>query len=96
MSPVTVVPIKLPATVLPSEPVDPDASEGVAADQVSLARVARAIAVGPDQVVAGSVVDLDPACIGRGLCAGRVGAQEVAVDPVAGGSGPGDVDADAL
>ena len=76
-------------------PADPDASERVAADQVWLAQVTRAIAGCPDQVVAGSAVDRDSGFIWQGESAGRIGAQEVAIDPVAGGGGPGDVDASA-
>ena len=90
--------MKLPATALPFVPcpVIQTPANVLPLMQVSLARVVDSIAVGPDRVVAGSAVDLDPVLIRRGLSAGRVGAQEIAVDPVAGGSGPGDVDAGAL
>ena len=75
---------------------DPDPGEQIAAEQVPLGRVVDAVAVGPDEVVAGTRVDLDAVIVGLGLRAGRIGAQEVAVDPVAGRAGPGDVDAGAL
>src|SRR5262249_4322294 len=77
-------------------PRDPDAREHVPADQVPLARIGDAVAVGPDQILGGPRVDLDPDVIGRGLRPGRVGAEEVARDPVARRAGACDPDAGAL
>ena len=77
-------------------PGDPDAGEQVAAEQVPLARIVHPVAVGPDQVAGCSRVDLDPDVVGHGLRAGRIGAEEVAIDPVAGRAGSRDVNAGAL
>ena len=77
-------------------PVDPDAGEPLPLSQVPLGRIVDTVAVGPDEVAGGPAVDLDALVVGLGLRAGRIGAQEVAVDPVAGGAGARDVDAGAL
>ena len=76
--------------------VDPDATEQVARDQVPLGRVVDAVAIGSDQVAAGPPVDFDAVVVGLGQRAGRIGPQEVAVDPVARGAGAREVDAGAL
>ena len=58
--------------------------------------IVHPVAIGPDQVPGGSRVDLDPVIVGHGLRAGRIGAEEVAIDPVAGRAGARDVNAGAL
>ena len=50
----------------------------------------------PIRLLAGARVDFDAVLVGLGLRAGRIGAQEVAVDPVAGRAGARDVNAGAL
>ena len=71
----------------------PDAGKEVAAQDVSLERVVHAVAVGADQVGRGAAVDLDAGVVGEGDAAGRVGADVVAGDHVAGRARAGDLDA---
>ena len=92
------VPIKLPATALlevPCPVIQTPANRSPLMMFRSLASF-DSVAVGPDQVAGRCRVDLDPNVVGHGLCAGRVGAEEVAVDPVAGRAGSRDVNAGTL
>ena len=82
--------MKLPATVLPSVPCP---LIQMPANVLPLSRFGSlkslcAIAGRPDQVVAGSAVDRDSGFVWQGESTGRIGAQEAAIDPVAGGGGP--------
>src|SRR5262249_17265075 len=77
-------------------PGDPDGGKQVTTEQVPLGRVINPVPVGPDQVLVGPSIDLDPGVIRLSLRSGRIGAEEVAVDPVAGGAGARDVNAGAL
>ena len=61
-----------------------------------LGRVASPSPSVPMRLSLAPAVDLDSLVVGLGLRAGRVGAQEVGVDPVAGRAGARDVDAGAL
>src|SRR5262249_24466240 len=74
----------------------PHSGEGVAAEQVPLGVVVHSVAIGPDEILTGTAVDLDTVRVGLDLPTGRIGPEEVAVDTVAGCAGPRDVDARAL
>ena len=97
-SPVMSVPMKLPATALPSVPWP---VIQMPANRLPLSRFRSAASLTPSPLVP-MRLSLAPASIstpsslGSGLRAGRVGAQEVAIDPVAGRAGARDVDAGAL
>ena len=92
------VPRKLPATALPSVPCPVIQTP---ANRLPLSTFRSAASFTPSplvpiEVVAGTPVDLDSCVIRLGLRAGRIGPQEIAVDPVAGRAGARDVNAGAL
>src|SRR5262249_42124646 len=72
---------------------DADRDQEVAADEVALGCVADAVAVGADEVIAGTAFDFDADVIGQCGGPGGVGADEVAGHHIAGDPRPGDVDA---
>ena len=97
-SPVTLVPMKLPATALPSVPWPLIQTPANTLPEIRFRSAASLIPspLVPMRLSAGPPVDFDAIVVGLGLRAGRIGAQEVAIDPIARGAGAREVNAGAL